>query len=308
MSTKIRISDEATKDVIPAPILEFFRNKGVDQCELIEENVRKGRYCFAYQDGEKKRFLKWSNDAKEYEYFHQALQKEHTVYRILQGRGITPEYVEEAEHPDLVITEFLPKSTTLREKIKELLEYHMEEDIRILVETLIREWIEYVERVSPHRKELAGEETGEDLFRKYLSSLLKSGPFGTTEKRTESMKNRVLYKVYLRTRTGKVRKLIRSLNYTELPLVHGDFHANNVLVAGDHPVIIDLESVRSGIPEIEIAYMYAQICLLIRDRKDLMHQLNEYLVKKISANYSKSAFRYFFRLFYRAIRKNHRFY
>ena len=309
----------------PEYIRQFFDARGITEFELVEENARKGRYCFSFREGEKQRFLKWNMAGEQYELYHSALFTEQKVYQALQGKEVTPVYVPEEDYPELVVSEFLTESETLRSRLKKLVEGEAEDGkehdkealnddkatdaaIRALVEKMLTKWRTYVETLSQSEVDISRVETGERLFKKYLSSILTSGPFDTKAGKLENYMNRARNKFITKFRMGKVRKMIGQCGYEELPFVHGDFHANNILVAGDEPMIIDLESTRTGIPEIELAYMYAQIVLLIRDRKELIHQLNQFIKKEMTFLRDRRVFAFFFRIYYRAIRKNHRFY
>ena len=309
----------------PEYIRQFFDARGITEYELVEENARKGRYCFSFREGEKRRFLKWNMEGDQYELYHSALFTEQQVYQALQGKEVTPVYVPEEDYPELVVSEFLTESGTLRSRLKQLMGNETEngknidtkasegakntdDAIRVLVEKMLTKWMTYVQTLSQSEVDIPRTETGERLFKKYLSSILTSGPFDTKAGKLENYMNRARNKFITKFRMGKARKMILQCSYEELPFVHGDFHANNILVAGDEPMIIDLESTRTGIPEIELAYMYAQIVLLIRDRKELIHKLNQFIKKNLTLIRDKKVFLYFFRIYYRSIRRNHRFY
>ena len=49
--------------------------------------------------------------------------------------------------------------------------------------------------------------------------------------------------------------------------VHGDFHANNILIDNNEKVyIIDFEDVRKGLPELELAFMLAMVHGLVKKK------------------------------------------
>ena len=290
-------------------IKQFFQDNGITEYSLQAVNERKGRYCYSYSKEGRSFFLKWNRPDESCRLYHDALQLEHRVYHVLQGQGLTPVYVDRVDEPELLITEYMETEGTLREVLKKLADPDDTERIFRLVSSLFKKWSTYVERLSEiGAEELSVSGTGEELYIKYLNSLYLSGPFDTKSSRMESFRNRVVNKLTKKLNAGKVKQWIGELDYPVLPVVHGDFHANNILVAKDEPVILDLESTRQGIPEIELAYMYAQIAVLIRDRKELIRRLNTFINKDVTVLRNRQIFWEFFRIYYTAARRNHRFY
>ena len=306
-SIKIVIADTA-ENTMPDPVRYFFEKNGITEYQLEAVNERKGRYCYSYEKAGARFFLKWNRAGESYQLYHDALTLEHTVYRTLQGQGLTPVYIEREDAPELLITEYMETEGTLREVLKNLEEAGDTERIYRLVSALFRKWCNYVKLLSAESEAMNLSGTGEELYTKYLNSLYLSGPFDTKGKRVEMYRNRVVNKLTKKLDAGKVREMIGSLDYEVLPVVHGDFHANNILVAGDEPVILDLESTRTGIPEIELAYMYAQIAVLIRSRKELIRKLNTFINREVTVLRDRHVFWEFFRTYYTAARRNHRFY
>ena len=103
----------------------------------------------------------------------------------------------------------------------------------------------------------------------FLGKLLTSGPYGSKVYKIERFRNKCLYHLF---RRGYVVRINLSENVCA---IHGDFHINNILVAGRKAYIIDLENVVRGNAAIELAYWYVQIWVLVYHNQDFLRILEK---------------------------------
>lgn len=283
--------------LIPDEIMEFLQNKGAQDIQLIEYNERKGRYCYSFRLNDREYFLKWNDTDPEHEKFRLLLQDEIRVYSLLQDEAITPEFLSDAPK-DMLVMEFLPDAVTLRKFLKE--GKQDPESVKKVIGNVFSAWYRGICALAKTPEE--GEaESDCSLFGRYLRMLLCSGPFETKQRKVEWYRNRVIFKVMKR----KAEKCLKQREPGVVSVIHGDFHANNVLVSDGKCFLIDLENNSVGCPDIELAYMYVQLKLLLREQKDIIRWMNHYLEDMIS---DRQLFRYCTGVYYRAIRMNHRFY
>lgn len=280
----------------------------IEDYELLEVNERKGRYCISFEINGCKRFLKWNMaDSDVHKEFWQLLRKEESIYSLLQGKNISPPY----KNIDGVFSvDFIQDAKTLRKRVKELVKHDSNtEELFQLIRDVLFKWQCFIQTLTPLRMEGLKVISPIDEYRKYLGILLLSGPFETKKLRgLEITVNRFLYRFFLKKDMEKSPNMQQFLNNRQYPVTHGDFHANNVIIGNSDCFIIDYENVQHGSPEIEQAYMYAQICLLIRKNKKLRKRLDNYINNEMLIINNKALFWSIFTVYSKAIRFNRRFY
>ena len=304
--------------VTPSFILSFFEEHGICSYNLIEYNEWKGRYCYKFEYDKKELFLKWNDCDLTHMSHKQSLQREIYAYNLLREKNITPLLYLELKSDgdqhqiivpsDLLVTEYISGFTTLRTALKEK-QYcsDNEEIIRIIKQTL-NAWQNCIFTLSTGTLENIPntfEETPTMLFDRYFGSLLCSGPFETKGSHYELYRNRLLKKV-MNAQLKKVLK--RYLNNIQKYIIHGDFHANNILINEHACKIIDLENIHLGSPEIELVYIYSQIKLLVRDNRAAIEWMEKYIKQEIEVIENYDLFCFCSSVFFRSIRINHRFY
>lgn len=224
-------------------IKEWFDAQPVKDYKLIEYNGWKGRYCLFYLTNKgERRFLKWNKHLTETQKHHeQLLKKEKHIYQQLKGLGITPQYIDD----DLMfITEFVD-GRTLRNTIKSLEESGDSDRIYQIVTETLKKWKAFVNALSDSYDVYHNMVRLQDDFNKFLGTLLLSGPFETKcLNKLEWIKNLVIYRC-LKMIAGLTLKKVLKEKCT-MSIIHGDLHANNLLVAADKVFLVDLENVRWG--------------------------------------------------------------
>ncbi|MBR3537833.1 MAG: aminoglycoside phosphotransferase family protein [Eubacterium sp.] len=282
---------------MPDEIMEYLQKKDAREINLVEFNERKGRYCYSFRLNDRKYFLKWNDKDPAHEKFRLLLQNEIRVYSLLKEEAITP--ASQSDVPeDMLVMEFLPDAVTLRKCLKEC--GQDPESVKKVIEDVFSAWYRGVRTLgkAPEEEEA---ESDYSLFDRYLYSLLCSGPFEMKQRKAEWYRNRAIRKVM----SKKAAKCLKQREEGEPSGIHGDFHANNVLISKGRCCLIDLENAGIGCPDIEMAYLYAQLKLLLRDQTEIIRWMNHYLESMIS---DRQLFRYCAKVYYRAIRLNHRFY
>lgn len=228
---------------------------------------------------------------------------------MLEGQGIVPKTIDINDPDEFFVSDYISNAMTLREKIKNLLSTDDIAEIeRIVKETLIK-WDKLVTIVNSdeiHKVEL--KKNDNNLFFVYLDSLLCSGPMGTSSSFIQRKRNAVLKRAYKLIKSKKIISKIDSVYPSGFPVIHGDFHANNVIAGNDSIYIIDLENCRFGAPEVELAYFYAQISLLLNDKKELLKCFDMFIMEKMSMLTDMGLFWRIYQIFFRVVKLNRRFY
>lgn len=273
--------------------LSWFEKNGIRDYDIIMSNPWKGRQCYVFKgkNGEKL-FLKWNDREQSHTPHRLLMEKEENIYQILKQTDITPRYIG----GEMFVTEYIDDGLTLRRTIKDLLlKGYDEQAINILQEVFCK-WKRFRKEVGLKPKFV---EKCEPFYtyNRYLMSLLVSGPIETPKSIFIHYRNRVVLSIF---RFHYNRRIIELLQNKEKEIIHGDFHMNNVMIGkGGHAFLLDFENVRTGLAEIELAYMTAQVIHLTEanesfnkrvlqmiDELDLVKDYNIY--KRILAIYKKA--------------------
>lgn len=291
------------------PIIEgWLQKQKIKSYGLLEYNERKGRYCVWFEENGVKKILKWnSQDTEEHRKHELLLKKEQQVYQALDGTNLTPKCYEKC----FFILDFVD-GQTLRSYIKRLnlkKEWTREaEDAYEIISKTLLKWQEFVEKMShvPMNNLSTIEPKKEFLI--YLKTLLFYGPFETQKLSKYCLfRNRIILKLYLFV-NRKILKFFEKISFSKQPeiITHGDFHANNILVRNSDVYLIDLENVQKGTPEMELAYMCAQIGKLIQNNSELTKRLDDFIDNNIKI-IDKQSFKKVLRSYNFIIRFNRRF-
>lgn len=281
----------------------WLNNHNIHQFQIIEYNPWKGRYCLLFDYQNKKCFLKWNDSNIVHSEHKKLLLKELAIYKILKAQQVTPIFFG----GEVFLTQYIDNAETLRCALIKLAENKKYETFLQIVQKTFETWNRAVKSISISNVDFPSGEPIK-LYRRYLRSLLCSGPINTKANKFLTQRNTLIYFLYRIGIDWRVRKVLSSLNKSLLPIVHGDFHANNVLVDNDLNVyIIDYENVGHGVAEIEIAYMYSQIRLLCKNKKELLDKIDLIMKSEIINSYNMVLFDYVLNHFNKAIKLNNRF-
>lgn len=292
------------KDLIMDSALEtWLNNHNIHQFQIIEYNPWKGRYCLLFDYQNKKCFLKWNDSNIVHSEHKKLLLKELAIYKILKEQQVTPIFFG----GEVFLTQYIDNAETLRSALIKLAENKKYKTFLQIVQKTFETWNRAVKSISISNVDFPSGEPIK-LYRRYLRSLLCSGPINTKANKFLTQRNTLIYFLYRIGIDWRVRKVLSSLNKSLLPIIHGDFHANNVLVDNDLNVyIIDYENVGHGVAEIEIAYMYSQIRLLCKNKKELLDKIDLIMKSEIINSYNMVLFDYVLNHFNKAIKLNNRF-
>lgn len=288
----------------PREILSFFETNDIDDFDLLEYNDRKGRYCYRFAYGNNTCFLKWNDNDIEHKQFKESLHREINAYQLLDGADVTPALMNCGQPKDMLVSEYLTNAKTIRALLKE--DNTDNNTIIHLVERIITTWFECIENLSDTKLEIPKDEyAGYSLFDRYLGSLFCSRPFEAEKlRKTLLLRNKIIKKA---TSLFFKRKII-NLTRKRLRVVHGDFHANNILVVGGTCKIIDFENVRMGCREIELAYIVAQLYLLLRNNKCVITKIDLTIQGRMSKDFDFNLYSFVLSLYEKSIRYNPCFY
>lgn len=229
--------------ILDKTIKKWFDAQSVKDYELIEYNGWKGRYCLSYLTNKgDRRFLKWNKNLTETQKHHeQLLKKEQQIYQHLKGLGITPQYIDDDQ---MFITEFVD-GRTLRETIKSFEESGDRGRLYQIVTESLKKWQAFINAMSDSYDECPNMVKMQDEFDKYLGTLLLSGPFESKRlNKLEWIKNLIIYRCFKMIGGIMLKKELKE--ECTMSDIHGDFHANNLLVTTDKVFLVDLENVRLG--------------------------------------------------------------
>ncbi len=236
---------------LPQLLVEKINMLCLQQTELIDRNLRKGRYVFRCVYRDKKAIVKWNELDNG---FCERLRKEIRIYRYLNR----PPALLYADENTLVI-EDLGECITVRE-------YLLSEQGSVLkaTEALLQAYevfYDSVQAASNHEPDASvwSEASGR------LNVLYCSGPVNTTMSKGKYDRNRILFLLHgLKCCFYLQFCNCRGAGNT----IHGDLHLNNIITDGDGFYLIDLENVHRGYPEIELAFLYAQLVKLSQCKKE----------------------------------------
>lgn len=298
--------------MIPKELDEFLDYHKVSDYSIVENNKNKGRYCISYEKDNTKFFLKYNDKEADHLKHWKKLKYEQLIYSMLGESHLLSVFTDD-KYKDFLITEYVD-GVTFRTKMKEL---YSNEEYDALVDCIRDVFVCWNQSIHTFntpdnrktiKKNQVSSKASKSVFEIYLRSLYCSGPHGTQINRAELYRNRLLLALKKRSIS---RELLKRLNLTEaesVPYIHGDFHANNVLIGNSEKVtILDYENVCKGYPEVELAYMYAQCALLFRNKRSVRKKTDR-IIDELGEIKDKELFWTVFKLYFEAVRKNHRFY
>lgn len=261
--------------------IRWFEEQGIKDYDLVMSNPWKGRQCYTFTapDGTRQ-FLKWNDEAEAHAVHWTLMEKEENIYKILQTTDIAPCYILS---DGMFVTEYVEGGESLRTKIKNLLQSNDEIEVARLVQETLSKWKQFRMKMADHG-DLANHSDNMACFDFYLMSLLVSGPIETKWSVFMRYRNRFLLEMFRYRYKGYVANL---LSGKRIEVIHGDFHANNVMVGKLGKVyLLDFENLRYGLPEIELAYMVTQLNKLTEGRLVLSKEISDYIKKcKIVEDY-----------------------
>ena len=251
--------------------VKWFEDNGIKDYEIVMSNPWKGRKCYVFRDKDgKKFFLKWNDTEDSYTAHLEQMEKEERIYRVLQTTDIAPKY----QGGGMFITECIEEGVTLRKKIKELLSQDDEDGIVRLVQETLLKWKEFRIIMVEHDNLVTVSDSLKS-FDNYLMSLMVSGPIETKWSLFMRYRNRVLLELFRWRYKNKVSKL--TINQKR-EIIHGDFHANNVVIDRSGKVfLLDFENAQTGIADIELAYMVAQLHNLLKVKCSIVKRIDSML-------------------------------
>lgn len=230
------------------------------------ENKRKGRICGfgnLFLDN-REVFIKYNNNANLF--FYNSLESEMEVYKNLKEKDYLPRYII-AEDGFLVTERIIGDS--LRNYIQNCSNRHAVESIILKTFECYFEFSSDINNTVP--KEYVGKENVVDQFDKCVYQLLYSGPSDTKISKICLYKNKIIHLLY----ANEINSVRRESRKSDLKMIHGDFHLNNVYVSGDKIKLLDFEDVQYGSAEMELAKYYVMVY------KTLQHFNTDQLFKKV---------------------------
>ena len=249
--------------LLPSGFVSELEASGITDISLIENNPWKGRWVFKGVCDDVPCLIKWNESGERFCEHEKLLSKEISVYKCLQSTGTVPKIF--IDKPGLC-TEYLVDSKTMRQRclesngdIDEMLE---------LTKKALEQWALFVKGLDQGDEGeldfVARQETCYRQFRAYSGSLSSSGPLGTTGPRFAMNVGRAIKKIFMFAHERPLVNLLGAITSKPLPVLHGDFHLNNILVKQEtnEMYLIDLENVGEGVPEMELAYFHAQLWAL----------------------------------------------
>ena len=295
------------KNTIGPTVEDWFRHYNIKDYGLLEYNEWKGRLCVWFEDVDGvKKILKWNRKDTELHRKHNAqLKREREIYAYLKGKNLTPKFFDSYEN-DMLIAKYV-EGQSLRFCLKNLVvenDDNYQKICNIICDTLLK-WQTLVMELTKLHIDGIQRLSSRDEYSKYLVSLLLSGPFDAKKLgKFRLFLNRQILRLFLYW----YHDVFNEIKDIEGKYVtHGDFHANNILIENGKIYLIDLEGVQLGSPELELAYFYSQIRLLIRRNKELLKEIDLFIDKNIVI-VDKGSFHRVLKVFDSAIKYNSRFY
>ncbi len=280
--------------------------------KIVYTNEAKGRICAEAKDFTgNKVFVKY-NDKTE-PAFYETIQKECGIYRALSGKEWIPG-LKVAEN-GLLITEFIQDGKTLR---KSIIDYMKDNtgDVNTIGNIIDSTYSDYADMIKSLAYGYNLEKSGESAESRnsirmavdYLAKLLMSGPMDNKKTNKAIMiRNKVLFRLFrYRINMGFRFRRFSQMDYG---IIHGDYHANNLIYDGKKVFIIDYENVNFGVAEYELAYYTAQVHRLLDGDKNLQRATLNSARRTISEmKLNEKCFDWILNIYIKSIRFNPRFY
>lgn len=276
---------------IPVEIKKWFADQGVGSYNLVEYNPRKGRWCLSFVDKDNRRlFLKWNENDEQHIAFYNSMEMEEHIYKCLRKSGITPKYYGGGQF----VTECISNPKTLREVIKELINYNDDSALYRVVIRSLDKWQDYIASSNIDFLFLCDPKCEYD---RYLYSTLLACPMNTIMGPNEKKRNGYIFKIIKKLLNNKISKLVNDEQLV-LKKTHGDFHLNNIMIDDKGDLyLIDFEDSKICLPEIELAYFMSQVLILLRKKNQVKFMINKYVDDSIVVLSDKKLYRKILRLF-----------
>lgn len=244
---------------IPKDLIDELKKRNIEICSVISVNEEKGRYVISALDKDKRDVcIKWN---ESYNCLGiTSLRKEMSVYRWLGKTDCVPRVVCNEE---ILVTEYIKESITFREWI---LKNDDKESFSMFINEVVDKYKVFLMKLNERRRDEVETLKTDTQLEGFLSKLLYSGPYLTKIHAFERIRNSLLRKTIER----KFDVDISDNNF----MIHGDFHLNNILISDTKAYIIDVENVIYGNCNIELAYWYVQVWVLIYDNCEFVKILN----------------------------------
>ena len=264
----------------------------VQSYEVISVNEAKGRFNLWVSDSTGKELcIKWNDNGNEFG--KRTFEKEIEIYRWLEGETSVPKVVYSKS---ILATEYIKGGCTLRE----WLEKNSDKELfRHLIRGTMQKYKKYLEKINEHTLTGIKQFQGEEQFYKFLNKLFYSGPYGTKVYKCEKIRNKFLRQILKKWYAADIK--------TGKLLLHGDFHLNNILIDGKEPYIVDFENIVYGNVNIELAYWYVQVWVMIYDNAGLLNILIEEMKREIREVFDAEEFGRIVKAYEIAILANRRF-
>lgn len=251
------------KRAVPKELESELNKKGICDYRIISTNKAKGRFnLWALENDGKELCIKWN--CNENAYGKGTFKKEKEIYHWLEGETCIPKVVY---NEDILATRYIKNGCTLRQWLNK---NDDRESFCHLIRDIIQKYQKYLSKINEHTPVNIEKLQGKEQFNMFLNKLLYSGPYGTKVYKIENIRNKILKKLLKRQYAMDIKN--------GNSLIHGDFHLNNILIDNSHSYIIDLENIVYGNVNVELAYWYVQVWMLIYDKKEL----REILYKEVS--------------------------
>lgn len=249
-------------DKLPKELLHELMKKHIHDYQVISVNAGKGRYNLeALTEDNKKICIKYNDDTVKGKIPY---EKEKIIYRGLEGTLCVPSIIW---NENILATEYIENSCTFREWLLEKTDKAMFE---IYLQDFVSKYKLFLLRLNKIPMEKTMDYSNEKHLKNFFHKLMYTGPYGTKGYTVDKFIRKILG-VFLREYVANFQ--IKEDQY----LVHGDFHLNNVLVSDRGEVyFIDLENVTYGSANIDLAYWYVQVWMLIYDDREMTESLQKY--------------------------------
>lgn len=255
---------------IPSELLNELKRRNIYDYEVISVNIAKGRYNIRAMTEDQRDICIKYNDAGGRG--RDSLEKEKKMYQRLVGTLCVPAVIW---NESILATEYINNSCTFREW---LCEQDDRDRFSIYLNDTLQKYKVFLNKINDVSGNGFNDSGDNNQLEIFFDKLLFSGPYGTGIYKLEKFRNRIIK--YFLTK----RKVFNNQAEAKKCLIHGDFHLNNVLVGDDKAYIIDLENVSYGDANIELAYWYVQVWMLIYNNKEMIEILHKEIDKMFDAD------------------------
>lgn len=278
-------------DVMPKELVNILNKMGIADYSILSQNAEKGRYNVCVNLEGENFILKWNDPAILRG--QRALEKEIMVYKALKDAECVPKRLVD----ECLITKYISNGKTFREC---LLSSNDKKEFEIYIDCVLKAYLEFLGKLNEYDLDLPEcYQSHGDQCRKFLSKAIYSGPYLSKKYCFEKIRNCLIRKIFLDR---------KKINYqSKTYIMHGDFHLNNIIISNQNAYIIDLEDTTYGNVNIELAYFYSRVWILICGQKDWVEILDNKIERVLESKFfDKSEFWQTVQLYCRATLLNRR--